>query len=105
MSIPTTVAVEIGYGCGWANIGLVVVGLIFLSIRSPYKISEPYDNPLWSFEERYQFCVVIFRFCVVKFRFRVVIFQFRVVIFQNKCNDNSGLPKLLHWLHALPSDQ
>ena len=93
--------------------------LIFLPIRSPYKILEHYNNPFWSFEQWYRFCVVIFwfhlvifrslviifRFFAVIFRFRVVIFRFCVVIFPKKCNENSGLPKLLRWSHALRSDQ
>jgi hypothetical protein len=34
---------------------LLLIGILtFLPIKSPYKILEPYDNPFWGFEQRYQ---------------------------------------------------
>ena len=51
--------------------------LVFLLVRSPCKIFEPYDNHFWDFS--YGGSGLITK--------------------------NSGLPKLLHWLHALRSDQ
>ena len=89
-----------------------------MSVWSPCKISEPYENPFWEFSKGvvlcgyipvpcviFQFCVVIFWFHVVIFWFRVVIFRFRVVIFQTKWEENSGLPKFTPLSHALWSDQ
>ena len=55
--------------------------------------------------KKFCFSEVIVRFREVIVWFREVIVWFSEVIVPKKWNENSGLPKLLRWSHALRSDQ
>jgi hypothetical protein len=70
--------------------------LIFLLLRSPCKILEPYTNPSWGFRYGVRKRAVIFpeERGYIPRRLRLYF-----------CNENSGLPKLLRWWHELRLDQ
>ena len=61
--------------------------LIFLVVRSPYKISEPYNNPFWAFSNG------------VKKKSEIILPEERGYNAGRArlyfCNENSGLPNLL----------
>ena len=93
---------------------------LFLLVRSPCKISEPYDNPFWGFNnggKKKKSAVILpeERGYIVG-RARLYSRKSAVILSEERgyipgrvrlyfCTENSGLPKLLRWSHALRSDQ
>jgi hypothetical protein len=105
---------------GVGGVNFFLPEFFFVLVRSPCKISQPYDNPFWGFnngsKKKKSTVILPEEHGYIVGRARLYCRKSTVILFEDRgyipgrvrlyfCTENSGLPKFLRWSHALRSDQ